>query len=158
MKRVQRLIDRAPGGVRGQPFGLGRGGLGAPTPSPVHGPDGSRANGRGECPCRADRCRLERRSVVDQKGFQGLSEVVDEVKPIHHLHGLGCPPANAVGVELAPITTDDGDRRMLGPPGREGDGRAVRPEVDDARGRQIDHKGALAMTPPPGPLVDADLL
>ena len=46
--------------------------------------------------------------------------VVDEMKAIDHLHRLGCPPANTVGVELAPITTDDGDRRMLGQPGRDG--------------------------------------
>jgi hypothetical protein len=41
--------------------------------------------------------------VVDQQGFQRLAEVLDQVQPIHHLHGLGRPPAHTVGVELAPV-------------------------------------------------------
>ena len=94
--------------------------------------------------------------MVDQEGFQRLAEVLDQMKPIDHLHGVGCPPANAVGVEVAPIATDDGDRRMLGEPGRDGGGRAVRQQVHDAMRRQIDQDGAIAMAPPPGPLVDAD--
>ena len=78
------------------------------------------------------------------------------MKPIDHLHGLGRAPANAVGVEVAPITTDHGDRRMLGQPGRDAGGRAVRQEVDDAMRQQIDQDGAIAMAPPPGPLVDTN--
>ena len=39
-----------------------------------------------------DRGRLERRSVVEQEGFQGLAEVLDEMEPIDHLHRLRCPP------------------------------------------------------------------
>lgn len=46
--------------------------------------------------------------------------------------------------------------RMLGAPRRDGGGRAVRQEVDDAMRRQIDEDGAIPMAPPPGPLVDAD--
>jgi hypothetical protein len=60
-------------------------------------------------------CRvLERRSVVDEEGFQGLAEVLDEMEAIDHLYGLGRAPANAVGVEVAPFATDHGDRRILG--------------------------------------------
>jgi len=39
------------------------------------------------------------------------------MKPIDRLHRLGSPPANAIRVEVTPITADDGDRRMLGEPG-----------------------------------------
>jgi hypothetical protein len=64
--------------------------------------------------------------VVDQEGLQGLAEVLNQMKPIDHLYCVGCPPANALGVEVAPIATDDSDRRMLGEPGRDAGGRAVR--------------------------------
>ena len=94
--------------------------------------------------------------MVEQEGFQGLAEVLDEMKPVDDLHRLGRPPANAVGVEVAAITTDDGDRRMLGQPGGDTGGRAVRQEVHDAMRRQIDQDGAIPMAPPPGPLVDTD--
>jgi hypothetical protein len=92
--------------------------------------------------------------VVAQHGFQGLTEVLDPVKPIDHLHRLGCPSANPVGVELAPIATDDGDRRMLGEPGRDAGRRAGREQVHDAMRLESDQDGAIAVAPPPGPLID----
>ena len=55
--------------------------------------------------------------MVQQESFQRLAEVLDEVEAIDHLHRLGCPSANAIGVEVTAITTADGDRRMLGQPG-----------------------------------------
>jgi hypothetical protein len=86
--------------------------------------------------------------VVEQDGFQGLTEVLDEVEAIDHLHRLGRPPAHALGVEVTAIATDRGDRRMLGEPGRDAGRRAVRQEIDQ--------DGAIAMAAPPGPLVDAE--
>jgi hypothetical protein len=74
---------------------------------------------------------LERWSVVDQEGFQRLAEVMDEMKSLDDLHGVGCPPANALGVQVTAIATDDSDRRMPGHPGRHGCGRAVRQQVHD---------------------------
>ncbi|HEX2186913.1 MAG TPA: hypothetical protein VHN78_15565, partial [Chloroflexota bacterium] len=59
--------------------------------------------GRRERQRRAYRGRLEHRSVVDEERFQRLAEVLDEMKPIDQLHRLGGPPANTVGVEIAPI-------------------------------------------------------
>jgi hypothetical protein len=92
--------------------------------------------------------------VVGQEGLQGLAEVVDEMEPIDHLHGIGRASANAIRVQIAPITADDRHRRMLGEPGRDAGGRAVRQHVDDTMGRQIDEDGPIAMAPPPGPLID----
>jgi hypothetical protein len=96
--------------------------------------------------------------VVDQQGFQRLAEVLDQVKPVHHLRGLGRPPANTVGVELAPVATDDGDRRMLGQPDGDGGSRAVRQEIDDPMGCQINEDGTIPMASPPRPLVHSDEL
>ena len=156
MERVHGLIDRDPAGVPGRPLGLLRllrvWGSGA-VPRYI-GRDGHRARGRRERLRRAHGGRLERRAVVEQEGFQGLAEVVDEMKAVDDLHRLGCPPANAIRIEVTAITTDDGDRRMLGQPGRDAGGRAVRQQVHDAMRRQIDQDGAIPMAPPPGPLVD----
>jgi hypothetical protein len=94
--------------------------------------------------------------VVAQEDFQGLAEVLDEMEAIDHLYGLGRAPANAIGVEVAPITTDHADRRILGQPGRDTRGRAVRQEVHDAVVREVDQDRAVPMAPPPGPLVDTN--
>jgi hypothetical protein len=56
--------------------------------------------------------------MVAQEGFQGLAKVLDQMKAIDDLHGIWCPPTNAVRIEVTPIPADDGDRRMLGQPGR----------------------------------------
>ena len=52
--------------------------------------------------------------MIEQDGFQGLTEVVDEMTPVHDLHGLGCSPANAAGIEVTPIPADHTDGGMLG--------------------------------------------
>jgi hypothetical protein len=75
--------------------------------------------GRGARHRRPDRSRLERRPVVQQEGFQRLAEVLDEVEAVDHLHRPGCPPANAVRIQVAAIATDHGNRGMLSEPGRD---------------------------------------
>ena len=60
--------------------------------------------------------------MVNEEGLQRLAEVVDQMTAVDDLHGLRGPPANAVGVQVAAIAADDGDRRMLGEPGRHSGG------------------------------------
>jgi hypothetical protein len=100
--------------------------------------------------------------VSSPAGHQG--QIIPEIErqgkfatepTIDHLYGLRRAPANAVGVEVAPIATDDGDRRILRQPGRHAGGRAVRQEVHDAMRHEIDQHRAIPMAPPPGPLIDA---
>jgi hypothetical protein len=83
---------------------------------------------------------------------------VHEREPIDDLHRLRCPPAHAVGVEVTAIGTDHGYGGMLGQPGRDAGGRAVRPQIHDPRRLQIDQDGAIPVAPPPGPLVHPDSL
>jgi hypothetical protein len=99
---------------------------------------------------------LERRSVVEEEGFQGLAEVLDEMEAVDDLHRLGRPPADAVGVEVAPITADHGDGGMLGQPGRDAGGRAVRQQVHDPVIREIHQDRAVTVPPAPRPPVDPD--
>jgi hypothetical protein len=107
---------------------------------------------------RAHGCGLEGRSVVAQEDFQGLAEVLHEMEAINHLDGRGRASANAIGVEVAPIPADHRNCRMLREPCRDAGGRAVRQQVDDTMGRQIAEDRAIVMTPPPGPLINADSL
>jgi hypothetical protein len=58
--------------------------------------------------------------MVDQEGFQRLAEVMDEMKPLDDLHGVGCPPANALGVQITPIAAHDRNEWILDQPGRYG--------------------------------------
>ena len=76
------------------------------------------------------------------------------MNPIDHWYRVGCPPANAVSIEVTPIATDHVNRRMLGQPGRDTGGRAIRQEVHAAVIREIHQDGAIPKAPPPGSLVD----
>ena len=68
------------------------------------------------------------------------------------------PPGEAVGIEVTAVATDLSYGGMLGQPGGDGRGRAVRQQVHHPMTGQIDQDGAIAMAPPPGPLIDADSL
>jgi hypothetical protein len=156
-ERVHGFIDGDPAGVPGRPCGpLPRRRLRVPAPSPVPGCAGDRARGRHARQRRADRCRLEHRSVVDQDGFQGLAEVMDEMKPIDHLHSIGQPAVAAVRIQVTPIAANHRHRGMLGQPGRHRCRGPVRQEVHHAMTHQIDQDGTIAVAPPPVPLVDPD--
>jgi hypothetical protein len=78
------------------------------------------------------------------------------MEPVDHLHDLGRTPADAIRVQIAPITADHLNPRMLGEPGRDAGGRAVRQHVDDTMRLEIDEDGAIAVAAPPGPLVDSN--
>ena len=100
LERVHSLIDRDPAGVLGGPCGflpqLRR--LGALAPSPVHGHDGERTIGLGERHRRAGRGGMERRSAVEQQGFQGLAEVMDQLGwRTPWRCGTGHPPPRPLG-------------------------------------------------------------
>ena len=133
-------------------------GLGTLALPAIHRRDGDRGGRRRGGLGRANGRRLQHGSLGDYKGFDGFAEILHEMKAINHLHRLRCPPTNAVRIAVTPITADDGDRRMLSQPGRHRRGRALRQQVHDAMCREIDQHRALAVAPPPGPLVDADRL
>jgi len=78
-------------------------GLGILALPSIHRRDRHRGDRRRECLGRANGRRLQRRSSRDEKGLNGFAEIPDEMKPIDHLHRLGCPPTNAVRVEVVPI-------------------------------------------------------
>jgi hypothetical protein len=157
-QRVDRLLDRD---LRGMTTLLRRllqllAGVGTLTLPAIHRRDRHRGCRGGEGLDHAHGHCLQHGSLGDQEGFNGLAEVADEMEAVHDLHRLGCPSTNAVRIEVTAVTADDGDRRLPCQPGRECGGRAVRQQVHDAMRRQIDQDGAIAMAPPPGPLVDTN--
>jgi hypothetical protein len=58
------------------------------------------------------------RPVVSQERLHRLAEVVHEMKTIDHLHRVGRPPANTIGVQDTAIATHRRYGRMPGQPGR----------------------------------------
>jgi len=159
-QRVDRLIDRDPRRMTTLLLCLLLllAGVGTLTLPAIHRRDRHRGYRGGEGLDHAHGRRQQHRAFGDQAGFNSLAEVADEMAAVHDLHRLGCPATNAVRVEVTAITADDGDRRLLCQPGRECRGRAVRQEVYDAMRHEIDQDRAIAMTPPPGPLVDPNRL
>jgi hypothetical protein len=93
------------------------------------------------------------RPLAVEEGLDGFAKVFDEMKPIHHLYGLRCPTAQAIGVERTPVATDHGDGGMLREPGGYTLRRALGQQVEHPVILQIDEDGPIAVPPPPRPLV-----
>jgi len=54
------------------------------------------------------------------------------MNPIDHLHRLGCPPANAIRVKVAPIAAHHRNHGILGEPGGHAGGGAIGQQVHHA--------------------------
>ena len=126
------------------------------APAPVHGGSGHRTCHQGERLRGVGGSGLERGPLVVPKGLDRFAEVFDQMKAIHDLHGMRCSPANAIGVERTPITTDDEDGRMLREPGGHALRRALGQQVKHPMIVKIDQDGPVALPPPPRSLVHAD--
>ena len=98
----------------------------------------------------------ERGLLIVQERLDGFAQILHQMKPIHDLHGLRSAAPDAVGVEGTAIPTDDRHRGMLGQPGRQTVRRALGQEVEHLMVLQIDEDGAIALPPPPRPLIDAN--
>jgi hypothetical protein len=112
---VDRLVGRDPRSVA---LLLGRllpllPGLGALVSSPIHPRSRYRTSHHRQRLHSEGGGRLEGGPLVVQKGLDGLPQVFDQMKPVDHLHGLGSPLPDALGVEGTPVTTDHRDSGML---------------------------------------------
>jgi hypothetical protein len=121
VKRVHSGIDLGPRHVSGLPPTCCRMRLGrrAPTPPLIHGREGHQApQWRQGLSC-GHGGRLEGPPLVPQERFYRFAEVIHQMKTIDDLHRVGGSLADAIRIQGAAIATDDGDRRMLGQPGRD---------------------------------------
>jgi hypothetical protein len=105
--------------------------VGALVPPAIHGGDGPKAGHLGERLGRMDSGYLERGPLVVEEGLDRFAEVFDQMKAIDHLHGLGGPTVNPLGVEGTPVPTHHADRGMLRQPGGHALRGALGQEVQD---------------------------
>jgi hypothetical protein len=84
-------------------------GLGALVSSPIHPRHRHRASHNRQRLDSEGGGSLEGAPLIVQKGLDGLPQVFDQMKPVDHLHGLGGPLTDALGIEGTPVTTDHRD-------------------------------------------------
>jgi hypothetical protein len=123
------------------------------APPPIHWGGGYRAGHQCERLGGTGGTGQERGPLAVEEVLQGFTQVFDQMKAIDHLHGLGGPTANTIGVEGTPVPTDDGDCGMLRQPGGHALCGALGQQVQDAMILQIDEDGPIAVPTPPGPLI-----
>jgi hypothetical protein len=107
---------------------------------------------------RCDRCCYRTQVMVMpiESPRHGIIEVAQELPPIADLDGIRSPTADAVGIAAGAITGNDLSTGMILQPGRNRVTLAVRQQVDRPVALQIDDDGAVALAPPPRPVIDAD--
>ena len=86
----------------------------------------------------------------------GIVEVAQEMPPIADLDGIRSAGSDAVGIAAGAITGNDLSAGMILQPGRDRVTLAVGQQVDRPVALQIDDDRAVALAPPPGPVIDAD--
>jgi hypothetical protein len=123
------------------------------APPPIHQGDGPRAGHQWERLGGAGCGGLERRPLAVEERLNRLPEIFDQMKPIHHLHGMGCSTVHALGIERPPVATDDEDGRMLREPGGHALRRALGQQGKHPLILQIDQAGSIALPAPPGPRI-----
>lgn len=102
------------------------------------------------------RCGWEHGTLVDQARFHGFAQILHEMEPIDHLQRLGSTPANAIGIQLTPITTNDGNTRIACEPLHDRVGSAIGQAVEHLMIGEIDEDHPIPTTAPPCPFVNAD--
>lgn len=90
--------------------------------------------------------------------FEGLGEILHQMKAIGHLHRLRRPLANARFIRSRTVTGDHAHLGMDLKPGCHGVRQAILEHVDRTATFQIDHDRAVAVALAPGPIIDADHL
>src|SRR5215472_14206819 len=72
------------------------------------------------------------------------------MKPIGHLDGLGSTLVGRRGIISAPIPRDQTHFGVIDKPGFGGGGGAIRQEIDDPMGLEVDEYGAIGTSTPEG--------
>jgi hypothetical protein len=70
--------------------------------------------------------------------FKGFHQILEQVKPIGDLAGLGYPVASPIRIGSGPIARDDLHPRMGPQPLRQGLGLTIEPQCDRLPAFQID--------------------
>jgi hypothetical protein len=96
--------------------------------------------------------------MMGEQPLQSLSKILEQVKPIGTLLGLGSACARSSGIFPTPISTDHANSRALAHPGGCGFGLAVWKQIQDAMPLQVHQDRAEPPAAPEAKIVDAQLL
>jgi hypothetical protein len=81
--------------------------------------------------------------LTDEHLFEGIRGIPHHVEPIGYLQGLGCSPAHTVRIRSRPISTDDGDTRVIDQPLRQRVSAAVGQEIDEVVSLEVREDGPI---------------
>jgi hypothetical protein len=87
--------------------------------------------------------------------FEAFHQMLQQVKPISDLGGLGCPEARPIGIGTGPIARDDLHPRVGPQPLRQGPGLTIGPQGDRLPAFQINQDGPRGLAFAQGEIVDA---
>jgi hypothetical protein len=91
-----------------------------------------------------------------QQAFAHFAHVPQDMPPIHDLHGVRRPLADATRILRRAITTDHLDTGILTQPGCQGSSRAIGQEIHDFVLLQVGDPRAIAMSAAKGKIIDTD--
>ena len=86
--------------------------------------------------------------------LDSVAEVAEQMPSIGHLNGVGRALTNSVGIRASTITGDDLDTGAITQPPTDCRCFTVRQQIDDLVRLQVHQYRAVAVTPPPGPVVN----
>ena len=90
-----------------------------------------------------------------EHGFKGVHQILEQVKPISDLGGLGCPLVRPIGIGSGPIARDDFHPRVGSQPLRQGLGLPIGQQGDRLPAFQIDQHGPRGLACSQGDIVHA---
>lgn len=89
------------------------------------------------------------------QGLDSLSKVAEQVPSIGDLDSSRCALTNAVSVSAGTIASDNLHARAITQPVGDGGGLTIGQKIDDFVRLKVHEHGAVAPTPPPGPVINA---
>ncbi|MDA9536926.1 hypothetical protein ACM41_11715 [Bradyrhizobium sp. CCBAU 21362] len=87
---------------------------------------------------------------------QGLTQTVEQVPAVRHLHRVGCAAARAISIKARTVARDDLDLRPALQPARNTVGITIGKQVKYAIALQIADDRSISLATTPSPIVDAD--
>ncbi len=95
-----------------------------------------------------------RGTVLVGKGLHGVTKVPEQMPSIGDLDRSGRTLTDPVGISASAIASNDLDAGMAVQPACHRCGFPIGQEIDDRVRLKIHHHRAVAMTPPPSPIVN----
>jgi hypothetical protein len=89
-------------------------------------------------------------------GLKGITKVAQQMPPVRDLDRVWRSLPDAVGVDAGAVTRDDLHARVPLQPRRKALSSTVGQQVEDPVPLQVDEDGSVAVTAPPGPIINPE--